>query len=90
MKFHYVRKQDDEALTLRIKAQFWGALAFMVAFVISILLIMMTLIIMENNQLLPDNLADPITVVISLLILVISFWIANNTKNRVNRNFEQV
>ena len=87
LKFRYAKKQDDEALTLRIKAQFWGAMAFMVAFVISILLIMMTLIIMENNQFLPDSLAEPITFTISLLILAISLWVANNTKNRIYRNF---
>ncbi len=89
IKFRYAKKQDDEALSLRIKGQFWGVIAFMVAFVISLLLILITLIIMETNQFLPDTLADPIVFLFSMLILAISFWIANNTKNRIYQNFMQ-
>lgn len=89
MKFHYARQHDEESLSIRIKAQFWGAMAFVVAFVISLLLIFISLISLENSDFLPESLAEPITFTITMLILAISFWIANNTKNRIYRNFSQ-
>lgn len=89
MKFHYARQQDDEALSVRMKAQFWGAMAFLVAFIISLLLIFISLITLESNDFLPESLAEPITFTIAMLILAISLWIANNTKNRIYRNFNQ-
>lgn len=88
MKFHYAKQHDEEALSIRIKAQFWGAMAFLVAFIISLLSIFISLIVLESKDFLPETLAEPIIFTISMLILAISFWIANNTKKRIYRNFD--
>lgn len=89
VKFRYANKQGDTDLLLRFRQQLWGTLAFFVAMVISLLLMLIVLILFEQNNALPETLADPITFIIAMLILAISVWVGNNTKNRVYRNFNQ-
>jgi len=85
LKFRYVSKEENENQLLRIKAQFWGAMAFLISFIVSILLIMMLLIQLEN--MLPESAPDPIIFLISMSIIGISLFIANNAKKRIYRNF---
>lgn len=87
VKFHYAGQSDDETVKIRIKAQFWSTMAFVIAFVSSLLLILILLIMVESQSLFPENVIDPIAYLLSMLILVASLLIAYNTKKRVYRNF---
>ena len=62
-------------------------MAFIVAFVSSLLLIFILLIMLESQNLLPAEVASPITFILAILISVSSVLIAINTKKRVYRNF---
>lgn len=86
IKFRYVNKGDDDSQHLRIQAQFWGAVAFLTSFIISLLLIMMILIKLEDSVL-PKSASQPIIFILSMTIMGISLWIANNTRKRIYRNF---
>ncbi len=86
IKFRYVNKEEDDTQRLRIKAQFWGAVAFLISFIISLLLIMMILIKLEDSVL-PDSLPQPVIFILSMTIIGIGLWIANNTRKRIYRNF---
>lgn len=87
VKFRYAGKADDDRVKIRIKAQFWSTMAFVIAFVSSLLLILILLIMVESQNLFPENVIDPIAYLLSMLILVASLLIAYNTKKRVYRNF---
>lgn len=86
LKFKYVSKNEDDSQLSRIKAQFWGAMAFILSFVISLLLIFMILIKLENTVL-PESVSDPIVFTLSMSIMGVSLYIANNSKKRIYRNF---
>ena len=87
VKFRYVSQSGDESQKLRVKAQFWSTMAFIVAFVSSLLLIFILLIMVESQNLFPENVIEPIAYVLSMLILAASVLIGYNTKKRVYRNF---
>jgi|GEM_PF-2089687 len=86
IKLTYVKKQGDDDQYLRIKAQFWGAMAFVISLIVSLLLILMILIKLENSFL-PDSLPEPIVFALSISILGLCLYIANQNKKRVYRNF---
>ena len=88
LKFKYVSKQNDANLILRIKAQFWSAMAFFISLIVSLLLILMILIKLEN--ILPESLPQPIISIISMCIMGISLFIANYNRKRVLRNFNNL
>lgn len=87
VKFHYVSTEGDEDQLLRVRTQLWGTLAFCFAFAISLLLLLIVGIMFEQNNTLPDNVADPIAYFLAIVFMVISTAIAWNTKQRIVRNF---
>lgn len=85
-KFRYVNKKGDDDQRLRIKAQYWGAIAFLITVVLSLLLILMILIKLENSVL-PESLPQPIIFALSMSIMAVSLYIANSSRKRIYRNF---
>lgn len=89
-KWSWTKTNGSEEQFDHVRAQFWATLGFVTAFVLSLLLILILLIMLEQDALLPQTLPDAVTFLISGAILVMGVAIGWNTRNRILRNFGMI
>ncbi len=87
IKWWWAKKNGTDEQRVRVRAQFWSTMGFIVALITSLLTILIALIILETNQQIPQTLPDWIIFLISMTILLIGVGIAWNTRQRILRNF---
>lgn len=88
-KWDWTKHKGTEEQFQDVRALFWATLGFLVAFILSLFLILIWLIMLEQDALLPQSLPDPIIFTISSIILIIGVMIGWNTRNRILRNFNE-